>query len=296
MKRLLLLCPLGLALAGCEQTRPPTEAGRKLINSRTATGTIWTKLEVRPQPAEPVAGQVTIWDLKIFRKQDKEDGTRKEWKFFNQLPNIDTAEATTSVLMNAWLISEDGSVFLRSRPVYKAYGSFVTDWVVPRAGQYTMFVEYQPIQKDTISSQTKVYPMELARKSITVKGSPQLPPNPEWKPSHQTGKVSLPVFDANGEKTEFGCEVNLIPLRARTRQMLSWKPLSPEGKADQNFQSYVVALGKNGNFTHYRGTDAAAIFSEPGLHKLWFCFENSGQRYYSTLTANVLPRALPGAS
>ncbi|MBW3637172.1 MAG: hypothetical protein KY445_12025, partial [Armatimonadetes bacterium] len=166
MKRL-ILATLPFLLSGCEQTRPPSPEALKKIAARTAIGTTLTKLEARSQPEIPRAGEVSIWDLKVFNIKDKEDGTRQEWKFFAPLPQAGSkdsaASSTTEVLMNAWLISRDGAVFLPVRPSYKGYGSFVTDWTIPRPGPYTLFVEYQPAIKGE-----KALPIEMARWNFRV--------------------------------------------------------------------------------------------------------------------------------
>lgn len=149
-----------LALAGCEQAKPPTPEGLKKIEARTATGTKITKLEVRPQPEIPRAGQVSIWDLKVFDIKDKPDGTRTEWKFFVPLPN--KTGSITDVLMEAWMTDSTGKTILQTQPSYKAYGSFLTDFKIPTAGKYTLWVRYQPSQRG------KVFPIETARKEIEV--------------------------------------------------------------------------------------------------------------------------------
>ena len=70
---------------------------------------------------------------------------RQEWKHFAQIPQQPGTQITnTQVLMNGWLISKDGTVFLPQKPTYKAYGSFYTDWTLPRPGDYTLWLEYQP--------------------------------------------------------------------------------------------------------------------------------------------------------
>ena len=135
-----------LGMFGYEKARPPSPESRVKIAARTAKGTVFTRLEARSQPAVPRAGEVSIWDLKVFQPKDEADGTRKEWKFFAPLSGVASDANTSNVLMRAWLISADQTVFLPQTPSYKAYGSFVTDWVIPRAGAYTLWVQYTPTE------------------------------------------------------------------------------------------------------------------------------------------------------
>ena len=301
MKRLLYLTPLTLLLGGCEQTKPPTPEGRKLIESRTASGTVTTKLEVRTQPAHLVAGQVLIWDLKSFKKQDKPDGTREEWKFFNQLPNIDSAEDTTGVMMNAWLISEDGNIFLRRRPSYKYYGSFVTDWNIPAPGKYTFFAEYDPIKKEEITDRTEMFPTELARKveKVGPAGGNGEVPVQLGAPRFESGRVGpqkLQARDEAGKDAPFVCEVDLPRFASRTRQIVEWKITPNAGPGSTTFNNmYVVALSQREQLLHFRGSEAPAIFPEPGNYRLWFCFESGGVAYNCPVNVHVAAKA-PGSS
>ena len=150
--------------------------------------------------------------------------------------------------------------------------------------------------------------MELARKEIQVVGEPELPATANWKPVSGEGARKLPTYNSRGEIADFRVQVDMVLLRARTRQILSWAPLishevgsnpadagssmvqGARNKPSPFVETYVVALSTKGSFTHYKGQEAVAIFSEPGLHKLWFCFGKGGQKYFATMDVNVLPR------
>ena len=166
MKRAFSLGLLGLPLlvAGCEQTRPPTPEGRRQIAARTATGTQTTKLEVKSQPDPPRAGQVAIWELKVFALKDTPEGLRKEWKFFATLGAQALAPGTSSTqdLMQIEVRDAQNRLIVQNRPTYKAYGSFLTDFKIPQPGKYTLLVRYQP------SDRGKIFPLETARKAIEV--------------------------------------------------------------------------------------------------------------------------------
>lgn len=284
-KKLLVLAALPLALAGCEQAKPPTPEGLKKIAARTASGTVFTKLEARSQPEQPRAGEVSIWDLKVFDKKDLPDGTRQEWKFYAPLtqPITHNENANTSdVLMNAWLVSRDGSVFLPSHPSYKQYGSFVTDWTPPHPGAYTLFVEYQP------SERGKIYPIEMAKWNFTIiPGSVAEKPlraQPHWTPNDNPAPITvngLKDGEPAGTLTMEG-----IPDKAKVDGVVTLKG-APQGITDVE----LAAVSAGGQFLHFRplpdGKSFAVNFPSSGMYRIWSYFLLNGVPYAAPVNRYV---------
>lgn len=287
IKQKLVLAAVPFFLAGCEQTRPPTAEGLKKIAARTATGTVFTKLEARSQPETPRAGEVSIWDLKVFNIQDKPDGTRKEWKFFVPLPqpggnNTNNSSNTTDVMMNAWLVSRDGTVFLPARPSYKGYGSFVTDWTPPRPGPYTLFVEYQPSEKG------KIYPIEIAKWNFSVAAGDSkekpLATKPYWKPNANPAPITL-----NGAKDGEPAGTLImegIPDKAAVEGVVTLKG-APEGITDVQ----LTAMSESGQFLHFRplpdGKSFTVNFPKSGMYRIWSYFQLNGAPYAAPVNRYV---------
>ncbi|RYG64033.1 hypothetical protein EON80_20005 [bacterium] len=279
MKRQLLALSL-LFLAGCEQTKPPTPEGLKKIEARTAEGTVFTKLEARSQPEKPLAGQVSIWDLKVFDIKDKPDRTRAEWKFFNPLPQSAGAPNTTDVLMKAWIISRDGSVFLPAVPSYKAYGSFVTDWSLPRPGAYSLFVEYHPAKSGTPKSSISV---EMASWNFTAEAGPSkekiLPSKPSWSASLNPAPITLngsPEGEPAGALSLEG-----LPTKAGEVTDVTVKG-APAGAAGME----LAALSAGGHFQHFTA-DSRGIFEvsfpKSSMVRIWAYFTLNGAPYAAPL-------------
>lgn len=282
MKRTLLAGAL-LFVAGCEQTKPPTPEGLKKIEARTAKGTTHTKLEARPQPEKPRAGEVSIWDLKVFDMKDKPDGTRTEWKFFDQLPQSVGVPNTTDVLMNAWLISRDGTVFLPSRPSYKGYGSFLTDWTPPRPGLYTLYAEYSPAQRG------KTYPVEIANYNFRVISGPSqekpLPDKANWMPSLNPAPITVngaPDGDPAGTLSIEG-----LPATAGEKGNVSIKG-APAGATGME----LVTVSAGGHFQHFRPNaigNFEVSFPKSSMVRVWAYFTLNDIQYAAPLNHWVKP-------
>ena len=276
-------------LGGCEQAGPPSAAALQKIAARTASGTVVTKLEARSQPEIPRAGEVSIWDLKVFDAQDKEDGTRQEWKAFSPLPQAGAKNGAagnmTDVLMNAWLISRDGRVFLPSRPSYKAYGSFLTDWTPPRPGPYTLFVEYQPDAKGD-----KIFPIEIARWNFRVAAGPSpakaVSEAPHWKPSQNPAPITL--HGAGDGEPAGALSIDNLPLKAKEKATVVVKG-APEGIEDVQ----LVALSAGGNLLHFRplpeGRSFEVSFPKSAMYRVWASFSLNGAPYAAPLNLWVSP-------
>lgn len=280
MKRLLLIA-LPFFVAGCEQTRPPTPEGLKKIAARTASGTVTTKLEARPQPEIPRAGEISIWDLKVFDIKDKPDGTRQEWKFFQPLPQPTNDATIAGVSMNAWLISRDGRVFLPARPSYKAYGSFLTDWTTPRPGAYTLFAEYQPAAKGTI------YPLEMAHWNFTVvpgkSDAKPLGKAPHWTQTDNPAPITL----GGASDGEPAGALSLENLPSKAGETGAVKIVgAPEGASEME----LAALSSGGTFLHFP-TNAdgtfAVTFPKASTYRVWAYFTLNDAPYAAPLNQEV---------
>ena len=271
-----------LPLSGCEQTKPPTAEGLRKIAARTASGTLNTKLEAKSQPAPPRAGEFSFWDLKVFDIKDKPDGTRQEWKFFNDLPQPSTDATISEVLMNAWLVSRDGEDFLPARPKYQANGSFNTDWTIPRPGKYLLFVEYQPRRKGKI-----VLPVEMAKWNFSVApGKSQAKPvidAPYWAPTRNP--VAVTAFGTRDGEPAGTLSIQNLPLgRGETRSVsVQGAPGGAEG-------IQLAALTSGGAFLHFqRGADGkfAVKFPASGLARVWAYFTLNGVPYAASINHEI---------
>ncbi len=280
MKRIVFAVGL-LALAGCEQAKPPTAEGLKIIATRTAKGTKNTKLETKTQPASPLAGQVSIWDFKVFDIKDKPDGTRNEWKFFNALPQSSTDKTTTEVLMNAWLISKDRSVFLPQKPLYKEYGSFLTDWTIPTPGAYTLWVEYQPVvAKPELSFQDlKKAPkldVEYARWDVVVGGTGQ---SRSLSPSPHGGAYIVYSLDRDDYAASASMDVAFSPDHITANQKTTFSATISGATGAISDQS-LTALSPDGQtLVHGVGVSPELTFPQKGKWRAWLTFSVDDKHY-----------------
>ncbi len=275
--RIVFIATGALFLAGCEGPKPPGPDTLRKIAARTATGTVTTKLEARVDPPTPKAGEWSFWDLKVFDFKDAADGTRTEWKFFNPLPQTSDNLTISTVQMNAWVISRDGRVFLPKRPKYQAYGSFNTDWTIPRAGKYLFFAEYQPAKSGKV-----LFPIEMARWEFTVapgkSGEKPVSDAPHWSPTRNP----LPITVGGAPDGEPAGTLNLenMPTQARETKAVAVRSL-PDGA--QGLE--LVALTADGQFFHFQ-RDAngtfPVVFPQTGMVRIWAYF-----------TLNDVPYAAP---
>ena len=294
--------PLALALlvvAGCQPTRPPSPAAQKLIDEQTATGPVHTKIQARPFTYPVKAGEPSFWDIKVFDRKDKENGLRQEWKHFAQLKQQPgTKINNTQVLMNGWIISRDGTVFLPQKPTYKAYGSFYTDWLIPRPGEYTLWLEYQPsvAHEEELSMQELVnrkasynLPREFAHwdfKAVgeALKGAPLQAKAPVWNPS-STPSTPLPTYNSKG--VQVGIPVLVKPVEARVGQAvkLDWVV-----KGDPIGRPEIVAIAPDkSTLLHGIGTAPTMTFTVPGEWKIWFNYTRGEQSFAAPYSLRVAP-------
>jgi hypothetical protein len=284
--RAVLLLSVAAGLAGCGRTRAPSPAELRQIaaerEARTASGTLTTELEARPQPQNLRAGAFSFWDLKVFKKEDKPDGSREEWKFFAPLPQPSSQANTTDVLMNAWIISRDGGVFWPLRPSYKAYGSFNTDWTPTRPGLYWLFVEYQP------SERGKTFGIEMAKWNFTVApGQSEAKPvgkSARWTPSQNPAPITL--HGASDGEPAGTLVIDNLPGRAKEEAVVTIKD-APDGASEVQ----LAALSAGGKLLHFRalpgGKSFTVAFPASAMYRVWAYFSLNGAPYAAPLNHSV---------
>ena len=275
--------------------RPPTPEGLKRIQARTARGTVNTKLEARSQPEPAKAGNVSIWDLKIFDIKDQKNGMRQEWKNFAQLPQQPATEVNnTLVLMNAWLISPDRTVFLPQKPAAKAYGSFVTDWTIPRPDSYELWVEYQPTVAEEELSMKEVLtrkasyklPREVAHWNFVATGEPlEGAPAAASKIAAPTA-APLPVYDAKGARTSESVTFAPIIARANRKLPLKWA-LANQAKLEN--PEIVAVAPDDSTLLHGIGAAPQMTFTKAGLWRVWFNYTRDGASFAAPFVLEVAP-------
>ena len=277
-----------MTLAGCEQARPPSPT---VVAARTATGTVATKFETKVQPEAPRAGSTSIWNFKVFDVQNKPDGTRKEWKFFKALPQSTTDKGTSQVLMNVWLISKDKDVFLPQKPTYGQYGSFLTDWQIPHAGQYILFAEYQPVvAKDELSPDdlkgSKALPVEHARWEVAVVGRASAVPN--LSSAVPDGGLASPWSldgDNYGTRAAFTVILAAPPLAANVPATLAAKLGGVQGEVTE--QSVTALSPDAQTLIHAVGAAPQLTFPGRGVWRTWFAFRVDGKPFAASFDLTV---------
>ena len=295
--RIALVLPL-LVAAGCQPTRPPSPAAQKLIKKQTMIGPVNTKVQARPFTYPVKSGELSLWDIKVFSVKDKENGLRQEWKHFAQLPqHLPPKINNTQALMNGWIISKDGTIFLPQKPTYKAYGSFYTDWTLPHAGDYTLWLEYQP----AVAHQEELSAQEL----INRKASYNLPREVgHWDfkavgkslPGLAFASKAIPIPDAHGNPVlvydskgeSVGETVIWTPVKARVAQKtkLAWKV---EGAAPIENPEIVAIAPDRSTLLHQIGAAPELTFSMKGEWKIWFHYTRGEQSFAAPYVLKVAP-------
>ncbi len=291
--RTLLALPL-LILAGCQPTRPPSPAAQKLIDAQTMSGPVNTKVQARPFTYPVKSAELSLWDIKVFDVKDKDNGLRQEWKHFAQIPQQPGATITnTQVLMNGWIISRDGTIFLPQKPTYKAYGSFYTDWTLPRPGDYTLWLEYQPsvAHEEELSAAELInrkasynLPREVAHWDFKAVGE-TLPTKGETQFSSSL-PFAIPVYDAKGNVAREKVSVNPPEVRAGRKTELAWKV---EGSAPVENPEVVAIAPDSSTLLHGIGASPELTFTRAGEWKLWFNYMRGDQSFAAPYVLKVAP-------
>ena len=295
----LLALPVLAVAAGCQPTRPPSPAAQKLIGEQTATGPVNTKIQAKPFTYPVKSGELSLWDIKVFDVHDKENGLRQEWKNFAQLPQQPGATITnTQVLMNGWLISKDGTVFLPQKPTYKAYGSFYTDWTLPRPGDYTLWLEYQPsvAHNEELSAAELIQrrasynlPREVAYWDFKAVGA-SLPSiksdNDDWIPP--SNGTALKTYNNKGNRVAEDVTISPLPsARAGQKTRIKWA-LSSGATPLENPEIVAIAPDRS-TLLHEIGTAPTLTFPMKGDWKIWFNYTRGDQNFAAPYVLKVAP-------
>ena len=294
---LLIALPL-LAVAGCQPTRPPSPASQKLIDAQTMIGPVNTKVQARPFTYPVKAGELSLWDIKVFDVKDKDSGLRQEWKHFAQIPQQPGTQITnTQVLMNGWIISADGKVFLPQKPTYKAYGSFYTDWTLPRPGNYTLWLEYQPsvAHNEELSAAELLerrasynLPREVGHWDFTAVGASLAGLQIDKDDSvHVSGGNPLKTYNNRGERVKDDVTIQSIAARIGQKLRISWALQS--GAAPIENPEIVAIAPDNGTLLHGIGSAPEMTFSKAGNWKIWFNYTRGEQSFTAPYVLKVAP-------
>ena len=258
-----------------------------------------TKVQARPFTYPVKSGELSLWDIKVFSTKDKESGLRQEWKHFAQLPqHLPPKINNTQALMNGWIISKDGTIFLPQKPTYKAYGSFYTDWTLPRAGDYTLWLEYQP----SVAHQEELSAQEL----INRKASYNLPrevgfwdfkavgkslPNLKTDTDdsvHVSSGLPLKTYNNRGERVQDDVTIQRIAARVGQKTRIPWALQS--GAAPLENPEIVAIAPDNSTLLHEIGSAPELTFDAPGEWKIWFSYTRGGQSFAAPYSLKVAPR------
>ncbi len=293
-----LLALAALAVAGCQPTRPPSPAAQKLIDEQTMTGPVNTKVQARPFTYPVKSGELSLWDIKVFDKKDKENGLRREWKHFAQLPqHLPPKINNTQALMNGWIISRDGTIFLPQKPTAKGYGSFYTDWTLPRAGDYTLWIEYQPsvaheeeLSAAELISRKASYnlPREFARWDFKAVGE-TLPTTSYAEVSSVVpmGNTSAAVYNDRGGRTVEVVSFPKIMARVGQKTTIKWSVSGVKGAIET---PEVIAIAPDrGALLHSIGAAPELTFDQPGEWKIWFNYTRGEQSFAAPYVLTVAP-------
>ena len=287
-----------IALAGCQPTRPPSPEAQKLIDEQTATGPVYTKIQARPFTYPVKAGQQSFWDIKVFDIKDKESGLRQEWKHFAQLKQQPgTKVNNTQVLMNGWIISRDGTIFLPQKPTYKAYGSFYTDWMIPRPGDYTLWIEYQPAlaHESELSMQELIdrkastnLPREFAHWDFKAVGEtlPTTDMAEITSPAPSEGQKMIFVRNDRGGKTGEVVFLDVPTTRVGQKTTFQW---SVPGRNPIEDPEVVAIAPDKSTLLHGIGTSPTMTFTRAGEWKIWFSYARGKQSFAAPYSLTVAP-------
>ena len=296
--RLLFVAPLFLvALTGCQPFRPPSPATLKIIKAQTLTGPVNTKVRAKPFTYPVKSGELSFWDIKVFDTKDKENGMLQEWKTFAQIPQQPGTQVNnTQVLMNGWIISKDGTIFLPQKPTYKAYGSFYTDWTLPRAGTYTLWLEYQPsvahneeLSMGELMERRASYnlPREVGYWNFTATGAslPDLKVDRDDS-VHPSNGLPLKTYNARGERVQDDATIGpVISARAGQKLRIPWALQS--GAAPIENPEIIAIAPDNSTLLHGIGTAPEMTFTLPGEWKIWFNYTRGEQSYAAPYVLKV---------
>ncbi len=255
-----------------------------------------TKMLFSAQPTKVQAGKPATWTLKIV---DDIDNTP-----------IKDFETVHEKLMHLIVVSKDLRWFNHLHPEYKGNGVFTVQATLPSGGDYEIFADYTPKEREH----------EVAQQSVSVEGNPK--PGPKLVADKLEGawmtKRTQSAPEGEPDKlsgTEY--EVALMPMPAKMEtgkdMMLHFQVRDAQGKPVQ-LQPYLGALGhlvlisgdaKTYLHTHpmgaegHEGHGASAApqsasdvmfhtqFAKPGIYKAWGQFQHNNKIITAPFVLNV---------
>ncbi|MBV9866202.1 MAG: hypothetical protein JO316_12685 [Abitibacteriaceae bacterium] len=284
-----------------------------------------TKLEFKSQPASIVAGQPSIWLLKVLKTKKNPDTKQEE--------PVKEFTVVHEKIMHLVVVSKDLSWFNHIHPDYKDNGLFLIRMVLPRPGTYKLYADYTPkdgrqevpqCEFNVVSSPApNAQPVSFeptARSAITAdapKGgviTKQIAALPEDEPQDES---KTEVKTAAGP----AYQIELVPpsqLRAEESTLLHFHVLDANGKEVTDLQPYLGAMGHavilsaDTNIylhTHPISNDTALqmlsqqkgampkinnsdvffplLFPKAGIYKIWAQFRHHDQLITAPFTLKV---------
>lgn len=265
-----------------------------------------TRLLFSSQPSTLQAGKSAKWILKIV---DDIDGSP-----------IKDFDIVHDKKLHLLIASQDLSWFNHLHPAYKGNGVFELQTTIPRAGQYRLYADYKPKEREG----------EVGQQTFTVKGTKPLPATSKLVPSKLNGAwMTRTVRSAPeglpGKLTAQAYQVALMPMPARIEAgkdvMLHFQVRDAKGKPLQTIERYLGAMGHlvllsaNGKtylHTHPmegghgghggHGSTASSTkkvggsdvmfhtsFPTAGLYKAWGQFQHKGKIITAPFVLSVAP-------
>lgn len=186
-----------------------------------------TKMQVTSQPAKIEAGKAAKWTFKIVDDIDN--------------AAISDFEVVHEKLMHLIVVSKDMSWFNHLHPQHKGNGLFELQATLPRAGEYKIYADYKPKEREG----------EVAQYAFTVSGANPLSSSPKLAVDARRGAwMTKSVRSApEGEPDKTGgaaYQIALMPMPAKIEAgkdvMLHFQARDAAGKPIQ-LEQYLGALG-----------------------------------------------------
>ena len=200
--------------------------------------------------------------------------------------------------MNGWIISKDGTIFLPQKPTYKQYGSFYTDWTLPRPGPYTLWIEYQPavahnedLSMGELMTRRASYnlPREVGYWNFTAVAAslPDLKIDTDDS-SHPSNGIALKTYNNRGERVKEDVTLGaLISARVGQKLRIPWALQS--GAAPIENPEIVAIAPDNSTLLHGLGASAELTFLRAGDWKIWFNYTRGDQSFAAPYVLKVAP-------
>lgn len=267
-----------------------------------------TRLLFSSQPSTIQAGKTAKWTLKIV---DDIDGTP-----------IEDFDIVHDKRLHLLIASQDLSWFNHLHPAYKGNGTFELQTIIPHAGQYRLYADYKPKEREG----------EVGQQSFTVSGPKPLPAVSKLVPNKLNGAWMTRTVrsgpEGHPEKlTGPSYQVALMPMPAKPQAgkdvMLHFQVRDAKGKPLPKLERYLGAMGhlvllssdgntylhthpmEGGHGSHSSHSNAASnnkakggsdvmfhtSFPKAGLYKAWGQFQHGGKIITAPFVLNVMPTA-----